>query len=168
MSTLQSTTGTVTTGLQASAGVEQLSPRDDESASSTSTRKGSTTEIEKAPAVKKPSPPTLSSRLSHACLNLPPAFFSINMGTGITSILLHNFPYPAEWLRIVGIVIFVLNIAIFCLLAAGNIARYVKYMGIFQSTYTHPMSGMFWGTLPMGLATIVVSQHPPIRSCSCY
>lgn len=109
------------------------------------------------------SPPSMKSRLSHACLNLPPSFFSINMGTGITSILLYNFPYPAHWLRVTGIIIFVLNIAVFCLLAGGNIARYVQYRGVFRATVTHPLAGMFWGTLPMGLATIVVSTRSQAR-----
>jgi tellurite resistance protein TehA-like permease len=79
------------------------------------------------------------------------------MGTGITSILLYNFPYPAHWLRIVGTIIFILNIVVFCLLATANVVRYMSYRGIFKATVTHPLAGMFWGTLPMGLATIVVS-----------
>jgi tellurite resistance protein TehA-like permease len=80
------------------------------------------------------------------------------MGTGITSILLYNFPYPAQWLRTIGTIIFVLNIAVFCLLAMGNMARYTIYKGVFGATVKHTLAGMFWGTLPMGFATIVVSS----------
>jgi len=80
------------------------------------------------------------------------------MGTGITSILLYNFPYQAEWLRTIGTIIFVLNIVIFALLATGNLIRYIRYKGVFTSTLTHPVAGLFWGTLPMGLATIIVSR----------
>lgn len=96
-------------------------------------------------------------RLQHACLNLSPAFFSLNMGTGIASILLHNLPYNAAWLRYIGIVIFVLNIALFALLCVGNIVRYIRWKGIFDATMQHTLAGMFWGCLPMGMATIVVS-----------
>jgi hypothetical protein len=104
--------------------------------------------------------------LDHACINLTPSFFSLNMGTGITSILLYNFPYPAEWLRILGTIVFVLNIFVFLSLALGNVARYVRFKGVFVATLTHPVAGLFWGTLPMGLVTIVVSDRVGISSFS--
>jgi len=107
-----------------------------------------------APVDRKARP--LTKRLDHACANLTPSFFSLNMGTGITSILLYNFPYPSHWLRILGIIIFVLNLVIFAMLAFGNLVRYIRFKGVFTSTLTHPVAGLFWGTLPMGLATIIV------------
>jgi len=100
----------------------------------------------------------VKSRLDHACANLTPAWFSLNMGTGITSILMYNFPYPASWLRTIGTVLFVANLFIFAALAIGNVARYTRFKGLFTSTLTHPVAGLFWGTLPMGLATIIVSE----------
>ena len=99
----------------------------------------------------------VKSRLDHACANLTPAWFSLNMGTGITSILMYNFPYPASWLRTIGTILFVANLFIFAALAIGNIVRYIRFKGLFTSTLTHPVAGLFWGTLPMGLATIIVS-----------
>lgn len=121
-----------------------------------------------------PSPPpcpskttrSIGQRLNHACLHLTPSFFSLNMGTGIASILLYNFPYPAEWLRILGIIVFVLNVLVFALLAGGNLARYLRFKGLFKATVTHPVAGMFWGTLPMGFATIVVSCLDDLRGHS--
>jgi len=79
-------------------------------------------------------------------------------GTGITSILLYNLPYNAGWLQRLGITIFVLNIIIFILLSFGHVIRYIRFKGLFQASINHLMSGMFWGTLPMGLITIVVSD----------
>lgn len=108
----------------------------------------------------KESTNALLRRLDHACFNLTPGFFSLNMGTGITSILLYNFPYPADWLKTIGVIIFVLNIVIFAALALGNIMRYIRFKGVFVATLTHPAAGLFWGTLPMGFATIVVSRFP--------
>jgi len=96
-------------------------------------------------------------RMQHACLNLSPAFFSLNMGTGIASILLHNLPYNAAWLRYIGIGIFVLNVVLFALLCIGNLVRYIRWQGIFDATMKHTLAGMFWGCLPMGMATIIVS-----------
>lgn len=83
------------------------------------------------------------------------------MGTGITSILLYNFPYPTDWLREIGIIIFVLNIIVFALLATANVVRYIRFKGLFVATLTHPVAGLFWGTLPMGFATIVVRSFSP-------
>jgi hypothetical protein len=115
---------------------------------------------------------SVGQKLDHAILNLAPSFFSLNMvssvllslyyaltfqGTGITSILLYNLPYNAGWLQRLGITIFVLNIIIFALLSIGNIIRYIRFKGLFKASINHLMSGMFWGTLPMGLITIVVS-----------
>jgi tellurite resistance protein TehA-like permease len=80
------------------------------------------------------------------------------MGTGITSILLHNLPYNARWLQTLGTIIFVLNVVVFVLLCLGNMARYVRYKGVFSAVGKHTLAGLFWGCLPMGLATIVVSS----------
>ena len=140
-------------------GVEQLSPVNSSSSECSATL---------APGKRVPCPPSQRptvqpNRLARACLNLPPAFFSLNMGTGIASILLHNLPYNAGWLRRLGIVIFILNIVIFALLAVGNIVRYVRWKGVMRSVNTHPAAGLFWGCLPMGLATIVVSRPRRIR-----
>lgn len=96
-------------------------------------------------------------RLDNVCLKLPPAFFSINMGTGITSILLYNLPYNAHWVQMLGIIIFVLNVAIFAVLGIASIVRYIRWKGLFGAVGNHLVAGMFWGTLPMGMATIVVS-----------
>lgn len=80
------------------------------------------------------------------------------MGTGIVSILLYNFPYPADWLRYIGIAIFLVNVVLFTTLSVVSLVRYLRYRGVFTRTLTHPVAGMFWGALPMGFATIVVSR----------
>ncbi|PON20639.1 sulfite transporter Ssu1 [Trichoderma gamsii] len=36
-----------------------------------------------------------------------PAWFTVNMGTGIVSILLHNLPYNGTWLYWVSVIFFV-------------------------------------------------------------
>lgn len=101
---------------------------------------------------------TLGSTLANAALHLTPNYFAINMGTGIVSILLHNFPYPARWLEILGVVVFVLNVAVFVLLCAGTVARYVLWRGMFTVT-AEGNDSFGWGTFPMGFVTIVVSTR---------
>jgi tellurite resistance protein TehA-like permease len=100
---------------------------------------------------------SLAQKLSTATLHLTPAFFTITMGVGITSILLYNLPYNADWLRIIGIVIFVLNVCLFVMLCLGTVVRGVFFEGVFWASIRHPVAGMFWGTISMGLTTIVVS-----------
>ncbi len=48
-------------------------------------------------------------------LNFAPSWFSVNMGTGITSILLFNLPYQFSGLHIIADVIFALNVVLFVL-----------------------------------------------------
>ncbi|TYJ51460.1 hypothetical protein B9479_007972 [Cryptococcus floricola] len=97
----------------------------------------------------------LMDRVLQALLNLTPAFFSLTMGTGIVSILLYDFPFSAHWLRVLAVVIFVFNVVLFLVLLFANIARFVIWKGLFAATLTHPVASMFWGTLPMGLVTLV-------------
>ncbi|KAF4965866.1 hypothetical protein FSARC_6386 [Fusarium sarcochroum] len=69
-------------------------------------------------------------------LNFTPAWFTATMGTGITSVLLHNLPYHGRWLFYVSTIIFCLNIVLFTLFSLISIA-------------------VFLGTIPVGLATII-------------
>ncbi|KAL2676711.1 hypothetical protein Neosp_010475 [[Neocosmospora] mangrovei] len=61
-------------------------------------------------------------------LGFTPSWFTVTMGTGITSILLHNLPYNGRWLYWISVVIFSLNILLFV---------------------------SFLCTFPMGLSTII-------------
>lgn len=100
---------------------------------------------------------SFARRLSHRALHTSPSFFSINMGTGISSILLHNFPYKAYWLAILGDIVFVLNVVIFVVLLFMTIYRHLKFKNSFRITLQHVTASMFWGCFPMGFVTIVVS-----------
>lgn len=99
---------------------------------------------------------SLLKRFNYKALHTSPSFFSINMGTGITSILLHNFPYKAFWLEILGVIVFVLNVVIFVVLLFLTIFRHVKFKNSFRVLLDHKTASMFWGCFPMGFVTIVV------------
>lgn len=81
----------------------------------------------------------------------------MTMGTGITSILLYKFPYNAYWLRVLGIIVFVINVVLYSVLFILTIARYVFFRGVFGIVAKHNVAGFFWGCAPMGFTTIVVS-----------
>ncbi|KAF4461785.1 malic acid transport [Fusarium albosuccineum] len=88
-------------------------------------------------------------------LNFTPAWFTVNMGTGITSILLHNLPYNGRWLYWISIIIFCLNIFLFLSFLSISILRYSMFRGVFSETLRTPSQAVYLGTIPMGLATII-------------
>lgn len=79
-------------------------------------------------------------------LNFTPSWFSVNMGTGITSILLHNLPYNADWLYWISVVIFVLNILLFVLFTVMSVLRYWLFPGVWTAMLKHPVQSLFLGT----------------------
>ncbi|KAL2066266.1 hypothetical protein VTL71DRAFT_2337 [Oculimacula yallundae] len=87
--------------------------------------------------------------------NFTPSWFSVNMGTGIVSILLHNLPYNGRWLYWTSVVIFCLNVALFLSFLCISVLRYTLYPAIWRAMIRHPAQSLFLGTFPMGFATIV-------------
>jgi hypothetical protein len=87
--------------------------------------------------------------------NFTPSWFSVNMGTGITSILLHNLPYNAAWLRYISYILFALNVILFITFLVISLLRYTIYPKIWTAMIRHPAQSLFLGTFPMGLATII-------------
>jgi tellurite resistance protein TehA-like permease len=88
-------------------------------------------------------------------LNFTPSWFAATMGTGIASILLHNLPYNGDWLYWLSVIVFCLNVGLFCTFLAISILRYTMFRGLFMTMIRHPVQSLFCGTFPMGLATIV-------------
>lgn len=91
----------------------------------------------------------------YVVLNFTPSWFSVNMGTGIASILLHNLPYNARWLYWISVAVFALNVVLFLLFFTISVLRYTLFRGVWVSMIHHPVQSLFLGTFPMGLATIV-------------
>ena len=85
----------------------------------------------------------------------PIRWFSVIMGTGIVSILLHNLPYNGIWLYWISVIIFALNVFLFSCFLLVSILRYTIYPEIWFAMIRHPAQSLFLGTFPMGLATIV-------------
>lgn len=55
------------------------------------------------------------------------------MGTGITSVLLWNFPYHVEAFRRIALGIFGLNIVLFLIFLSLSIARYLIWRTVFTA-----------------------------------
>lgn len=75
-------------------------------------------------------------------------WFSVCMGTGIVSILLHNFPYPGRWLYWLSVIVFCLNVFLFIIFVTISITRYTVYRGIFHAMLRHPVQSLFLGMFP--------------------
>ncbi|KZF19114.1 hypothetical protein L228DRAFT_224815, partial [Xylona heveae TC161] len=87
--------------------------------------------------------------------NFTPSWFSVCMGTGIVSILLHNLPYNGAWLYWLSVIVFALNVVLFTVFCVITILRYILYPQLWKAMLLHPAQSLFIGTFPMALATIV-------------
>lgn len=87
--------------------------------------------------------------------NFTPSWFVVNMGTGISSILLYNLPYNGRWLQYLSYVLFALNVLLFVVFLAISILRYTLWPKIWGAMIRHPAQSLFIGCFPMGFGTIV-------------
>lgn len=95
------------------------------------------------------------SELRRITMHFTPSWFSVNMGTGITSILLHQLPYQFNGLGIISNLVFGLNVLLFLLFLVISIARYIIWPQLFWIMLFHPTQSLFLGTFAMGMATII-------------
>jgi tellurite resistance protein TehA-like permease len=120
-------------------------------------RKDATHEIRSRVEESRPQLHTIVSTINRHIFLIVNIFrwFSVTMGTGIVSLLLHNLPYNGTWLYWISVVIFALNVLLFITGSIISILRYTLYPEIFLAMIKHPVQSMFIGTFPMGLATII-------------
>lgn len=81
-----------------------------------------------------------------------PNWFAATMGTGILAIVLAQLPGPA---RAVAEGLWLFNIALFTLFTGLYAARWVFFFAGARRILGHSVMSMFFGCIPMGLATIV-------------
>ncbi|KAG7194654.1 Plasma membrane sulfite pump involved in sulfite metabolism [Scheffersomyces spartinae] len=84
-----------------------------------------------------------------------PAFFVPIMGTGIASCILYRFPYPAEWLKVCGVIMF--GFAVFFFLTSMFFFTWscLKYKGYWSKFNSDTAIAPFMGCLAMGYTTLV-------------
>jgi C4-dicarboxylate transporter/malic acid transport protein len=84
-----------------------------------------------------------------------PNWFAATMGTGILALALAQFPGRIPVLRAVGEGLWLFNIGLFALFSALYAARWVFFFDGARRIFGHSVVSMFFGCIPMGLATIV-------------
>ncbi|GLK74532.1 TDT family transporter [Ancylobacter dichloromethanicus] len=102
------------------------------------------------PAVITPAKP-----LAEIIRNFTPNWFTVTMGTGALALVLNQFPLPLPALHALAVGLWLLNIALFALFALLYGARWVMFFAEAKRVFQHPVMSMFFGAMPMGLATIV-------------
>lgn len=89
--------------------------------------------------------------------NFTPAWFAVNMGTGVVSLLFSVFPYwsGSRVLRALSTAFFSLNLLLFVLFCAASAVRYWRFPGVWDAVLRHPVQGLYLGTFPMGALTLI-------------
>ena len=87
--------------------------------------------------------------------NFTPNWFTVTMGTGALALTLNQFPLAIPGLRAVAVGLWLGNIALFTLFSLLYAARWLLFPREAALIFRHPVMSMFFGAIPMGLATIV-------------
>jgi C4-dicarboxylate transporter/malic acid transport protein len=98
------------------------------------------------------------SRLQHpreVIRQFTPNWFTATMGTGILALALNQFPLHVTGLKAFAQALWFANIAIFILCALLYVARWVLFFDGAKRIFQHSVMCMFFGAIPMGLATII-------------
>ena len=99
--------------------------------------------------------PQLAPRLIRTIRQFTPNWFTATMGTGIVALAVNQFPLPVPGLHAIGQTLWLLNILLFTLFSALYAARWGLFPNEARRIFGHSVMSMFFGAIPMGLATIL-------------
>ena len=112
-----------------------------------------------AATVPKPRKPCPASGFPRAVCQFTPNWFTVTMGTGVLALALNQFPASQpllhQGLHEAGRALWLLNIGLFALFTLMYASRWVFFLSGAKLVFQHPVASMFFGAIPMGLATIV-------------
>ena len=94
-------------------------------------------------------------RLLNTIRQFTPNWFTVTMGTGILALAVNQFPVAVPGLHEVGQVLWLVNIGLFALFSAFYAARWLLFPAEARRIFGHSVMSMFFGAIPMGLATIL-------------
>ncbi|SEN40214.1 C4-dicarboxylate transporter/malic acid transport protein [Pseudomonas sp. ok272] len=84
-----------------------------------------------------------------------PNWFAATMGTGVLALALAQLPVASPGLHALAEGLWLFNIFLFVLFSLMYAARWVLYFDEARRIFGHSTVSMFFGTIPMGLATII-------------
>ena len=105
----------------------------------------------------------LSGRQPLAALSNPkeairqfaPNWFAATMGTGILALALGQLPGNVAAFTQLGKALWLFNIVLFMVFSALYAARWILFFNEARQIFGHSTVSMFFGTIPMGLATLI-------------
>ncbi|EJM58117.1 tellurite resistance protein-like permease [Pseudomonas sp. GM49] len=84
-----------------------------------------------------------------------PNWFAATMGTGVLALALAQLPVAMPTVHAFAEALWLFNIVLFLLFTALYTARWVLFFDEARRIFGHSTVSMFFGTIPMGLATII-------------
>lgn len=84
-----------------------------------------------------------------------PNWFAATMGTGILALALAQLPFAIPGLYRLAEALWLLNIGLFILFSVMYAGRWLLFFDEAKQIFGHSIVSMFFGTIPMGLATII-------------
>ncbi|MFG1404299.1 TDT family transporter [Xanthobacter sediminis] len=102
-----------------------------------------------------PTGPAPAGNLREMVRQFTPNWFGATMGTGVLALALNQFPMNVPGLHELARALWFMNIALFLLLSCMYTARWVFFFHEAKRIFQHPVVSMFFGAIPMGLATII-------------
>lgn len=98
------------------------------------------------------------SHLQHpreAIRQFTPNWFAATMGTGVLALALAQLPVSTPGMHAFAEGLWLFNIVLFVVFTAMYAARWVMFFDEARRIFGHSTVSMFFGTIPMGLATII-------------
>jgi C4-dicarboxylate transporter/malic acid transport protein len=84
-----------------------------------------------------------------------PNWFAATMGTGVLALALAQLPLAIPGLHAIAEGLWLFNILLFSLFTAAYAVRWILFFDEARRIFGHSTVSMFFGTIPMGLATII-------------
>ncbi|TSD77979.1 C4-dicarboxylate ABC transporter [Pseudomonas sp. KBS0710] len=84
-----------------------------------------------------------------------PNWFAATMGTGVLALALAQLPFSLPGLHVIAEGLWLFTIGLFVLFSLLYAARWVMFFHEARRIFGHSTVSMFFGTIPMGLATIL-------------
>lgn len=84
-----------------------------------------------------------------------PNWFTMNMGTGILSLLIDVFPYPFAGQHALAATLWWFDLALFAVIATLFTARLTLFPSTVGPLLDHPVQSMFLGAIPMAMVPLI-------------
>lgn len=84
-----------------------------------------------------------------------PNWFAVTMGTGVAALIMPQIPGAGAVMHLAGELLWLINATLFVVFAGLYGARWLIFPQEATRIFAHGTVSMFFGTIPMGLATIV-------------